>query len=79
MWDNLLRPLPARCRHGHRKPPGLGPVAGIAMILPITYALDPIPGLIMMAGIYYGAMYGGSTKHTDQYSRRNVIETCIDG
>jgi len=41
--------------------PGLGPVAGIAMILPISYSLDPTPGLIMMAGMYYGAMYGGST------------------
>jgi putative tricarboxylic transport membrane protein len=41
--------------------PGLGPVAGIAMILPITYSLGPATGLIMMAGMYYGAMYGGST------------------
>ncbi|OVZ60171.1 hypothetical protein CDO46_22520 [Pigmentiphaga sp. NML030171] len=41
--------------------PGLGPVATVAMLLPATYALDPIPGLIMMAGIYYGAQYGGST------------------
>ena len=41
--------------------PALGPVAGIAMILPITYAFNPTTGLIMMAGIYYGAMYGGST------------------
>ena len=41
--------------------PGLGPVAGIAMILPVTYSLGPATGLIMMAGIYYGAMYGGST------------------
>jgi putative tricarboxylic transport membrane protein len=41
--------------------PGLGPTAGIAMILPLSYALDPTSGLIMMAGMYYGAMYGGST------------------
>lgn len=41
--------------------PGLGPVAGIAMIMPVTYALGPTAGLIMMAGIFYGAMYGGST------------------
>ena len=41
--------------------PGLGPVAGVAMILPLSYAFDPVTGLIMMAGIYYGAMYGGST------------------
>ena len=41
--------------------PGLGPTAGIAMILPLSYSLDPTSGLIMMAGMYYGAMYGGST------------------
>lgn len=41
--------------------PGLGPLATIAMLLPITYALDPISALIMLAGIYYGAQYGGST------------------
>lgn len=41
--------------------PGIGPVATIAMLLPITYALPPVAGLIMLAGIYYGAAYGGST------------------
>jgi putative tricarboxylic transport membrane protein len=41
--------------------PGLGPLATIAMLLPITYALDPTSALIMLAGIYYGAQYGGST------------------
>ena len=41
--------------------PGLGPVPTIAMLLPITYVLPPIAGLIMLAGIYYGAQYGGST------------------
>lgn len=41
--------------------PGLGPVATVAMLLPATYVLDPIPGIIMMASIYYGAQYGGST------------------
>jgi putative tricarboxylic transport membrane protein len=41
--------------------PGLGPVPTIAMLLPITYQLPPIAGLIMLAGIYYGAQYGGST------------------
>jgi putative tricarboxylic transport membrane protein len=41
--------------------PGLGPVATIAMLLPITYGLPPVGALIMLAGIYYGAMYGGST------------------
>lgn len=41
--------------------PGVGSVATIAMLLPITYGLDPIGALIMLAGIYYGAQYGGST------------------
>ncbi|HEX6979710.1 MAG TPA: tripartite tricarboxylate transporter permease [Alphaproteobacteria bacterium] len=41
--------------------PGIGPVATIAMLLPITYGLEPVTALIMLAGIYYGASYGGST------------------
>jgi len=39
--------------------PGIGPVATIAMLLPITFNLPPTPALIMLAGIYYGASYGG--------------------
>src|SRR6476619_4757326 len=41
--------------------PGIGPVATIAMLLPATYALPPVAALIMLAGIYYGSQYGGST------------------
>src|SRR3546814_5868498 len=41
--------------------PGIGPVPTIAMLLPITYVLPPVAGLIMLAGIYYGAQYGGPT------------------
>jgi len=41
--------------------PGLGPVAGVTLILPLTFSLDPAASLIMMAGIFYGSMYGGST------------------
>jgi putative tricarboxylic transport membrane protein len=41
--------------------PGIGPIATIAMLLPITFGLPPVGALIMLAGIYYGAMYGGST------------------
>ncbi|MBI4275448.1 MAG: tripartite tricarboxylate transporter permease, partial [Rhizobiales bacterium] len=41
--------------------PGIGPLATIAMLLPITFGLPPVGALIMLAGIYYGAMYGGST------------------
>src|SRR3970040_1580057 len=41
--------------------PGVGPIATIAMLLPITFGFDPVSALIMLAGIYYGAQYGGST------------------
>src|SRR6266571_2761721 len=41
--------------------PGIGTVATIAMLLPITFGLPPVGALIMLAGIYYGAQYGGST------------------
>ena len=41
--------------------PGLGPVATLALLLPITYSLDPTAAVIMLAGIYYGSQYGGST------------------
>ncbi len=41
--------------------PGLGPVSAIALMIPITYGLDPASGLILIAGVYYGAVFGGST------------------
>ena len=41
--------------------PGLGPITAIAVMIPITFGMDPAAALIMMAGVYYGAMYGGST------------------
>ena len=41
--------------------PGVGPIATIAMLLPLTFHLEPVSGLIMLAGIFYGAQYGGST------------------
>ncbi|MBL0143241.1 MAG: tripartite tricarboxylate transporter permease [Betaproteobacteria bacterium] len=41
--------------------PGIGPLVTIAMLLPITFGLDPVSSLIMLAGIFYGAQYGGST------------------
>ncbi len=41
--------------------PGFGPTAGIAILLPLTFTLEPVTAIIMLAGIYYGAMYGGST------------------
>lgn len=61
--------------------PGLGPVAGIAMLLPITYSLGPSTGLIMMAGMYYGAQYGGSTTAIliNMPGESGSVMTCIDG
>src|SRR5436190_1353541 len=41
--------------------PGIGPVTTVAMLLPISFTLPPVSALIMLAGIYYGAQYGGST------------------
>ncbi len=41
--------------------PGLGPISAVALMIPITYNLDPSSGIILMAGVYYGAVFGGST------------------
>jgi putative tricarboxylic transport membrane protein len=41
--------------------PGLGPIAAMSLLLPLTFGVGPTAALIMFAGIYYGAMYGGST------------------
>jgi len=41
--------------------PGLGPISALALMIPITFAMDPASGLILMAGVYYGAIFGGST------------------
>ncbi|MEZ8142796.1 tripartite tricarboxylate transporter permease [Enterovibrio sp. FF113] len=41
--------------------PGLGPISAVALMIPITYSLDPASGIILMAGVYYGAVFGGST------------------
>src|SRR5262245_47160692 len=61
--------------------PGIGPVATIAMLLPITYALPSTAALIMLAGIYYGAQYGGSTTAilVNLPGEASSVVTCIDG
>ncbi len=61
--------------------PGLGPVATIAMLLPSIYALDATPALIMLAGIYYGAQYGGSTSAilVNLPGEASSVVTCLDG
>lgn len=61
--------------------PGMGPVATVAMLLPITYSLDPSAALIMLAGIYYGAQYGGSTTAVlvNIPGDASAVVTCLDG
>jgi TctA family transporter len=61
--------------------PGLGPVPTIAMLLPITYVLPPIAGLIMLAGIYYGTQYGGSTTAilVNLPGETSAVVTTLDG
>lgn len=61
--------------------PGLGPTSALAILLPLTAVLDPIPAIIMMAGIYYGAMYGGSTTAIllNIPGEAASVPTCLDG
>ncbi len=61
--------------------PGVGPIATIAMLLPATYALPPVAALIMLAGIYYGAQYGGSTTAilVNLPGESSSVVTVIDG
>jgi TctA family transporter len=61
--------------------PGIGPLATIAMLLPATYGLPPVAALIMLAGIYYGAQYGGSTTAilVNLPGETSSVVTVIDG
>ncbi len=61
--------------------PGMGPVATVAMLLPATYALPPTSALIMLAGIYYGASYGGSPTAilVNIPGEASAVVTCLDG
>ena len=61
--------------------PGIGPVATVAMLLPLTFYLEPVSGLIMLAGIFYGAQYGGSTTAilVNLPGESSSVVTCIDG
>src|SRR5436190_22336335 len=61
--------------------PGIGPVATIAMLLPITFHLPPTAALIMLAGIYYGPQYGGSTTSilVNLPGEASSVVTCLDG
>src|SRR5688572_18974890 len=61
--------------------PGIGPIATISMLLPATFVLPPVSALIMLAGIYYGASYGGSTTAilVNLPGEVSSVVTCIDG
>jgi putative tricarboxylic transport membrane protein len=61
--------------------PGLGPTATIALLLPMTFSLPPVTAIIMLAGIYYGAMYGGSTTSilVNIPGEAASVVTCLDG
>ena len=61
--------------------PGMGPVATISILLPITFKMPPIGAIIMLAGIYYGAQYGGSTTSIllNIPGEATSVITCLDG
>jgi putative tricarboxylic transport membrane protein len=61
--------------------PGIGPVATMSLLLPATFAMSPTASIIMMAGIYYGAMYGGSTTSilVNIPGEAASVITCLDG
>jgi len=61
--------------------PGLGPLAGISLLLPATFGLNPIIALVLLGGVYYGAMYGGSTTSILMRipGEAASVMTCIDG
>jgi putative tricarboxylic transport membrane protein len=61
--------------------PGIGPLATLSLLLPITYKLDPVTSIIMLSGIFYGAMYGGSTTSilVNIPGEAASVVTCLDG
>lgn len=61
--------------------PGLGPVAAIALLLPLTYHLEPVTAIIMLSGLFYGCMYGGSTTSilVNIPGEAASVVTCLDG
>ncbi len=61
--------------------PGIGPSGSIALLIPLTYYMDPISAIIMLAGIYYGTMYGGSTTSilVNIPGEAQSVVTCLDG
>ncbi len=61
--------------------PGIGPISGVAMLIPFTFGMNPTTAMIMMAGVYYGAMYGGSTTSIliNTPGENSSVVTTLDG
>jgi putative tricarboxylic transport membrane protein len=61
--------------------PGIGPVGAIAMLMPLTFTIDPVGSIIMLSGIYYGSQYGGSTTSilVNLPGEPSSVITCVDG
>ena len=61
--------------------PGIGPVGTISILLPISFQMSPVSAIIMLAGIYYGCMYGGSTTSilVNIPGEAASVVTCLDG
>ena len=61
--------------------PGVGPLAALALLLPITFTMSPVGGMVMLSSIFYGAMYGGSTTSIllNIPGEAASVVTCIDG
>ncbi|PZN96423.1 MAG: hypothetical protein DCF30_17685, partial [Hyphomicrobiales bacterium] len=61
--------------------PGIGPIPTVALLLPFTFGLNPAGAMIMLAGIFYGAQYGGSTTAilVNVPGETSSVVTCIDG
>jgi putative tricarboxylic transport membrane protein len=61
--------------------PGIGPLSGISILLPVTFGLNATQAIIMLAGIYYGSQYGGSTTSILMRipGEASSVMTCIDG
>ena len=61
--------------------PGVGPVSGVALLLPLTFGMDPVSGIIMLAALYAGSMYGGTITSVliNTPGESASVVTCIDG
>jgi putative tricarboxylic transport membrane protein len=61
--------------------PGIGPVGAMSILLPTTFGMTPVSAIVMLAGIYYGAMYGGSTTSVliNIPGEAASVATCLDG